>query len=560
MKPLKIIRYILLSLLLIGMPLADTAILVFANDVSPIEYDEGFDNLNEEATFEDEDLIIPDEIVAETEEDNQAPLVQEDSLPDTAEDAACSQRVVAEGRFANQPGEHGLAGAPWRLCEGGLLEVDEGFIHWESGWTNPWHPRSHQITNIVFTGLITAGSSLRSLFASLFQVTTIEGLEHFDTSHVNDRSWMFQSASSLTHLDVSNWDTGRVTNMSAMFTNASSLTELDLSNWDTSHVTLMASMFTSASSLTELDLSNWNTSHVTDMRWLFQNASSLTSLDLSNWDTSNAEMDWMFTNTNSLSQLTLGQQFTFRGNPQLPAVTNNTSFTGYWQNIGNGTRENPTGEFIFTSAELMANFNGQTMADTFVWQPVNPQLEQGRILALGVNDFHRAIDQEARTITFHVPEASLIFGRLLGTISVLDADDESVILSTEDNEFRLRKGMFAIFLSGDTISTPDGIVYTIQIIPYVEESRIFSLSVNQFQASINQEDQTITFHVPTQSLFFGNLLLGSITHLQADSESMIVSFNGINQELRQGNQVILSSGEAISTPDGVVYTIQIIPV
>ena len=544
--------------------------------------------------------------------------------------------TIASGQFANQAGDHGLAGATWRLCENGTLEVDEGFINWTTtisplqayhdlinevrtgfinwdamNWNSPWLAYRDLVTDIVFTGPITAGSSLNGLFSYLSYVTTIEGLEQFDTSQVTDMQWlflntnalthldlsswdtsnvtnmfamfadaqnltyldvsswdtgnvtnmsaMFNNANSLPHLDLTNWDTGRVTNMSAMFTSASGLTHLDLSNWDTSRVTLMASTFTSASGLAKLNLSNWDTSQVTDMRWLFQNASSLTSLDLSNWDTSNAEMDWMFHNTSSLSQLTLGQR-SFIPHSHLPAVPNNEAFTGYWQNVGSGTVVRPEGNHVFTSAQLMANFDGPTMADTFVWQPVTPpQPEQGRILALSINDFDGAIDQEAQTITFYIPEESLIFGHLLGTISALEADDESVILSTGEHEFMIRKGMLGIFVSGNTIFTPDGVVYTIQIKPYVAESRIFHLNVNQFQASINQEQQTITFHVPAQSLFFGNLLIGSITDLQADSESIIVSFNGINQKLRQGNPIILSSGETISTPDGIIYTIQIIP-
>ena len=82
-------------------------------------------------------------------------------------------------------------------------------------------------------------------------------------------SSMFQDASSLTNLDVSNWNTSNVTNMSGMFSHASSLTNLDVSNWNTSNVTDMGSMFSHTSSLTSLDLSNWNTSKVTSMFSMF---------------------------------------------------------------------------------------------------------------------------------------------------------------------------------------------------------------------------------------------------------------------------------------------------
>ena len=42
-----------------------------------------------------------------------------------------------------------------------------------------------------------------------------------------------------------------------------------------------------------------------------------------------------------------------------------------WQNIGAGTVKNQAGAHVFTSAELMAQFDGETMADTFVRQSVS---------------------------------------------------------------------------------------------------------------------------------------------------------------------------------------------
>ena len=372
------------------------------------------------------------------------------------EPGATGCNVIAEGRLPNQEGVNGLLGAPWALCDDGLLEVGEGFINNSSGG-RPWASYGSRINQIIFTGPITAGESLSGLF-SLGNVTTIEGLEHFDTSqvtnmagmfgnahslkslnlstwntsNVTDMSWMFWSASSLTDLDISNFDTSQVTNMEGMLAEASSLTSLDLSNfrtrkvtdmhwmftnarslisldlsnfdtknvtdmhwmfafvsaltsldvsnWDTRNVTNMNGMFGAASALTSLDVSNWDTSNVTDMRSTFNSVYSLTSLDVSNWDTSSVTdfslmffnanrltsldlsnwdissitnelgMDWMFLNTNSLSKLTLGSRFRFIGSPGLPEILPTAEFTGYWQNVGDGTVSNPTGEFVFTSA------------------------------------------------------------------------------------------------------------------------------------------------------------------------------------------------------------------
>jgi hypothetical protein len=79
-------------------------------------------------------------------------------------------------------------------------------------------------------------------------------------------------------------------------------------------------------------------------------------------------MKLMFTGITELRALTLGESLKFNGNPGLPGVSV-VEFTGRWQNVGDGTVANPTGELVFTSTQLTSNFDGQVMADTFVWQP-----------------------------------------------------------------------------------------------------------------------------------------------------------------------------------------------
>jgi hypothetical protein len=87
----------------------------------------------------------------------------------------------------------------------------------------------------------------------------------------------------------------------------------------------------------------------------------------------------MLSGTNSLRQLTLGEQFRFKGGNRwgteptvvgLPAVPQNHTYTGRWQNVGTGTPANPQGNFIGTSDELMLRSGGSTRAETFVWQRV----------------------------------------------------------------------------------------------------------------------------------------------------------------------------------------------
>ncbi|EHL5041481.1 InlB B-repeat-containing protein [Listeria monocytogenes] len=196
-----------------------------------------------------------------------------------------------------------------------------------------------EITNIVLEGKVFASGSLGSLF------------------------WN----SVATSLDLSNLDTSNVTEMRTMFSHCAA-TSLDVSNFDTSNVTDMEAMFYDCAA-TSLDLSNFDTSNVTEMRTMFC-YSAVTSLDLSNFDTSNAiTLDMLY--ASQLQNLTLGSRFQFFGqSANLINPTPTAKYTGKWQNVGTGTVDRPKGSFVGTATELMTQYNGSTMADTYVWQPV----------------------------------------------------------------------------------------------------------------------------------------------------------------------------------------------
>jgi len=258
---------------------------------------------------------------------------------------------------------------------------------------------------------------MSDMFSHTVSLETID-LSSFDTSNVTNMSRMFsgeicfggetiplsevdhltsldlyecpigicEESSGLISLDLSNFDTSSVIDMSGMFMWANQLTTLDISSFDTSNVIYMDGMFFGAYRLTSLDVSNWDISNVTDMNSMFMWACSLTNLDLSNWDAGNLygwTMDRMLYGTYSLRLLTLGKNFEFvnyhsgwwRSDAALPELEPTSEFTGYWQNVGSGTVANPIGEFVFTSEQLMEQFDGATMADTFVWQPVEREAE-----------------------------------------------------------------------------------------------------------------------------------------------------------------------------------------
>ena len=324
--------------------------------------------------------------------------------------AVAATAIDTENRTVVATGTIGEGGAEWTLYDDGVIEVGGGIISHDgasgSGGSRSyslWNDYKESILKIVFTKPVVAGEELRGLFARLPYLTYIENMEYIDTSNVVYMTNMFRDASSLTSLDLSNWDTGNVRYAFMMFLGTSSLTSLDVSNWDTSNMRNINHMF-DGTGLIELDLSSWDTSSVTDMNatfqharyltylnvsnwdtsnvWrmfsMFRNASSLTTLDLSSWDTSSArEMAAMFLGMHSLNILSVGIDFNITQGtqsisghgPELPLISKTNQYTGYWQNLGDGTPENPTGELILTSSQLISRLtHGRMRADTWVWQ------------------------------------------------------------------------------------------------------------------------------------------------------------------------------------------------
>ena len=237
--------------------------------------------------------------------------------------------------------------APWMFDPStGILTIASGdiqqvaFAPYKTG-----DVQLNEVKKIVFTGHVKAPSNSRSLFEGLNNMTDIIGISNLDTSHVTNMMYMFKDVSSLKNVDLSHFDTSNVINMIGMFYKASSLTNLDLSHFDTSHVSYMIYMFYKASSLTNLDLSHFDTSNVSNV-------------------------NDMFYGLTKLQAITLGKNFKFGSYSQLPSLQKNDHYTGKWQNVGFGTRILPKGKNVWSSDEFMANYNGDTDADTYVWQPV----------------------------------------------------------------------------------------------------------------------------------------------------------------------------------------------
>ena len=160
-----------------------------------------------------------------------------------------------------------------------------------------------RVEKLKVTSAIT---DMTNMFYDCSNLTSLEGIENWDTSNVRSMYYMFRDCSSLTSLDLSGWDTSNVTDMSSMFSNCNNLTSLEgIENWDTSKVTTMYSMFYNCNNLTSLEgIENWDTSKVTDISYMFKRCKNLTSLDLSGWDTSKVTtMSNMFIACSNLTSL-----------------------------------------------------------------------------------------------------------------------------------------------------------------------------------------------------------------------------------------------------------------
>ncbi|MGF1919460.1 BspA family leucine-rich repeat surface protein, partial [Enterococcus faecalis] len=212
--------------------------------------------------------------------------------------------------------------------------------------------------------------NMNSMFVDCNGLTNLD-VSNFNTSNVTDMGSMFADCDGLASLDVSKFDTSNVTDMEVMFAGCDGLASLDVSKFDTSNVTNMWRMFFDCSGLTGLDVSSFDTSNVENMNSMFYDCDGLASLDVSSFDTSNVvDMSNMFYGCRELTSLRLGRQFKMNQTVDLPSISTTEKYTGKWQNIGTGTRENPNGTHIWTSAEFMTNYSGETDADTYVWQPV----------------------------------------------------------------------------------------------------------------------------------------------------------------------------------------------
>lgn len=166
----------------------------------------------------------------------------------------------------------------------------------------------NSVSTVVFDPSFAAArpTSTSWWFGWMGNLTSIEGIEHLNTSEVTNMSNMFSTCWSMEEFDLSHFDTRNVADMSYMFNYCEGLTSLDLSRFNTSNVNTMEGMFYECSGLSSLDLSGFDTEHVNIFKEMFFDCAGLTSLDLRSFDTQGAQtMEGMFMDCSGLTSLDL---------------------------------------------------------------------------------------------------------------------------------------------------------------------------------------------------------------------------------------------------------------
>ena len=214
--------------------------------------------------------------------------------------------------------------------------------NYSPGWCSSWYNTT--ITKVIIDPSFSQVSPLSTArwFYQMQALTSIEGLEYLDMSHVEsmeymfagctslkqipqlsklntsnvkDMSGMFNGCSSLTNVDLKDLNTSNVESLSGLFYNCQSLTSVDLSSLDISRVSAVNSMFAHCTNLENVNMPKSEAAGIKDMAYMFIECPSLKEIDLSCIKLTNAESIQcdLFTGCSSLKKLTLGDTFNVKG-------------------------------------------------------------------------------------------------------------------------------------------------------------------------------------------------------------------------------------------------------
>ena len=181
-----------------------------------------------------------------------------------------------------------------------------------------WYAISKNIKKVVFDASFANArpTSCFMWFHGCSNLTTIEGIEYFNTENVTNMRYMFDLCKSLKSLDLTNFNTENVTDMYYMFAYCTSLESLDLTNFNTAKVTNMAGMFQSCYALKTIYASDkFVTDQVTESTCMFSDCLNLK-------DYTSSKEDHTYANCGPTGYFTYG-----RGYAMFDAATGTLTFS-----------------------------------------------------------------------------------------------------------------------------------------------------------------------------------------------------------------------------------------
>lgn len=214
-----------------------------------------------------------------------------------------------------------------------VTNIDSMFINSKidslnlSGWNNP----KLKSMDSTFSG--------GSLYLGRGYINEIN-LTDFNTSTVEDMSFLFFNTENIGNFDFSSLEVSSVTSMEGMF-RASSFEEFDFSTWDTSNVTDMSQMFSGdvgrdrdpvPMNITKLDLSELNTDSLNDSYRMFANLDGLEEINLASFHTlDEIDTEDMFVNCTNLAKIELSKNSnTFPKDTNLPEIDSSSKYPTSW--------------------------------------------------------------------------------------------------------------------------------------------------------------------------------------------------------------------------------------
>ena len=339
-----------------------------------------------------------------------------------------------------------------------------------------------KIKQINIVGTVKVKQTAFNLFGSLPNLTTITGLENLD---ITDPS---------------------VTSISKLFSNDPKLTTI--------------------SGLEKSDSTKFVTSNITDMSALFSKSSALTKLDLSNMDMSKVtNFQKMFENCTGLNQLVLGKNTKF--SPDNSGLTN----SGKWINMGVDQDSPAKGTNIWTSDELMTNYQGDRDHDTYARYTggtvtVHRQDEDGKQL----------VDQDGKQI----PDEKL-FGNISDPVTVDTSKEFAGYTFKENKNSNVKtftsdpQDITLVYSKSKTDNTSDN---TWEGVPYTFNNGVLSLGEKGINYTIdNSGNKEKSYALDTRDISLSQNIKGvnvdEIKEIDLNANIKIIgSANGLFKNLK----------------------------